>query len=215
MHSISPIWLMTGAVAVLALLVFERLEARFAAATAKLTASTCFVGLALSLDALSTQTGQLFFGGLLLCWLGDALLLSRGTSMAFQLGIGSFLLGHVAYAAAFYRWGIDGLGFTLAAIAIALLGLPTLHWLRPHVPAEFKIPVMSYVIVIGFMVACAVGAAQQSAPALAAAGALLFAASDLSVARERFVSPGFINSLWGLPAYYAAQIAIVLSLQAL
>ena len=215
MHSISPLWLMTGAVALLALLVFERLEARFAIAAAKLTASTCFVGLALSLDVHSTQTGQLFLGGLLLCWLGDALLLSRGMSMSFQLGIGAFLLGHVAYAAAFYRWGIDGLSFALAAVAILLLGLPILRWLRPHVPAEFRLAVISYVIVIGFMVACAIGAARHSAPALAAAGALLFAASDLSVARERFVSPGFINSLWGLPAYYVAQVAIVLSLQAI
>ena len=37
------------------------------------------------------------------------------------------------------------------------------------------------------------------------AAALLFYASDFFVARDRFVRPGFVNRLIGLPLYYAAQ----------
>jgi hypothetical protein len=37
--------------------------------------------------------------------------------------------------------------------------------------------------------------------------ALAFYGSDLSVARDRFLGAGFGNRLWGLPLYYAAQLA--------
>ena len=40
------------------------------------------------------------------------------------------------------------------------------------------------------------------------AGAVLFAVSDISVARDQFVRPAFINRLWGLPLYYAAQLLL-------
>jgi uncharacterized membrane protein YhhN len=46
-----------------------------------------------------------------------------------------------------------------------------------------------------------------------AAGALLFAASDLAVARDRFVRPALRNKLWGLPAYFAAQLLLAASLR--
>ena len=44
------------------------------------------------------------------------------------------------------------------------------------------------------------------------AGAVLFFASDLGVARDKFVAPGFPNRAWGLPAYYAGQLLIAWSL---
>jgi uncharacterized membrane protein YhhN len=43
-------------------------------------------------------------------------------------------------------------------------------------------------------------------------GALAFFLSDLSVARNRFVAPGFVNRLWGLPLYYAAQLLLASSI---
>jgi hypothetical protein len=65
-------------------------------------------------------------------------------------------------------------------------------------------------IVIGVMVACAVGASAATRDAWPAIGAIAFAASDLSVARDRFVKPSFVNVLWGLPVYYGAQIIIAI-----
>ena len=40
---------------------------------------------------------------------------------------------------------------------------------------------------------------------------MAFALSDLSVARDRFVRPGFANAAWGLPLYFAAQLVIASS----
>jgi uncharacterized membrane protein YhhN len=40
------------------------------------------------------------------------------------------------------------------------------------------------------------------------AGAALFYLSDLAVARQRFVAPGFENKLIGLPLYYAGQLLL-------
>ena len=42
-------------------------------------------------------------------------------------------------------------------------------------------------------------------------GAVMFYGSDLAVARDRFVAPGFSNRAWGLPLYYAAQLVIAAS----
>jgi uncharacterized membrane protein YhhN len=44
-------------------------------------------------------------------------------------------------------------------------------------------------------------------------GAVMFAVSDIFVARDRFVSPSVANRLWGLPLYYAAQLIFALSTQ--
>jgi uncharacterized membrane protein YhhN len=38
--------------------------------------------------------------------------------------------------------------------------------------------------------------------------ALYAVAFALSVARDRFVVPGFVNRAWGLPLYYAAQLVL-------
>ena len=47
-----------------------------------------------------------------------------------------------------------------------------------------------------------------------AAGACLFFASDLAVARDRFVARDFTNKLWGLPAYYIGQLLIAWAIAA-
>jgi hypothetical protein len=44
-----------------------------------------------------------------------------------------------------------------------------------------------------------------------AMGALAFTASDVSVARDRFVREDFFNRAWGLPLYYCAQLLLALS----
>jgi len=46
------------------------------------------------------------------------------------------------------------------------------------------------------------------------AGAVTFYVSDLSVARDRFLAPGFVNRLWGLPLYYGAQLLLAGSVTA-
>jgi hypothetical protein len=43
-------------------------------------------------------------------------------------------------------------------------------------------------------------------------GAGLFYVSDLAVARDRFIAPGFANAAWGLPLYYGGQLVLALTL---
>lgn len=61
------------------------------------------------------------------------------------------------------------------------------------------------------MLALAAGATAASGDWHIAAGALAFYLSDLSVARDRFVQPAFVNGLWGLPLYFAGQMLLARS----
>ena len=46
---------------------------------------------------------------------------------------------------------------------------------------------------------------------LVLAGAIAFYLSDLTVARDRFVTRGFENRIVGLPLYYTGQVLLALS----
>jgi uncharacterized membrane protein YhhN len=150
----------------------------------------------------------LLVAGLVLGAIGDLALMGRSDA-AFLVGLGAFLAGHVAYLVAFsldVEWGVwPAVG---AAIAIAL-GVGVTRWLRPHLSPPFTLAVPVYIVVICLMLAAGVGSG--TAHPLAALGAVLFAASDLFVARERFVAAGMVNPTLGLPLYYLAQTLIALS----
>jgi hypothetical protein len=74
--------------------------------------------------------------------------------------------------------------------------------------------VLAYLLTIASMVVLTIGAAAVGTPLLLPIGAILFAISDLAVARERFVVQAFSNKVWGLPFYYGAQVLIALSIEA-
>jgi len=80
--------------------------------------------------------------------------------------------------------------------------------LSPSVPPDMVVPVRTYMLVIGAMSALACGVTAAGGPWQVAVGALAFTASDVSVARDRFVRHEFANRAWGLPLYYAAQLLI-------
>lgn len=200
------------AVCVAALLWAERLGSRPAVAVAKIGASSCFVWAALAWGALDSSFGISMLTGLGLCWLGDALLIPRGQGVAFQLGIGAFLLGHVAYAISFGGLGVDFVALGVAGVALAVGVIRLMQWLGPHVPQDFKLPVRLYIFVISAMVGLSLAAVAAGHPLAIALGAVGFAASDISVARDRFVAPGFINGAWGLPLYFGSQLLMALSI---
>jgi uncharacterized membrane protein YhhN len=72
-------------------------------------------------------------------------------------------------------------------------------------------PVVAYIVVISVMVVFAFGAFGDGSTWLIPAGAVLFFASDLFVARNQFVAPDRVNRMWGLPLYYLAQVLFALS----
>lgn len=179
----------------------------------KVGASSSFVLLAWVLGAAGTRYGQLVLAALLLGWLGDVLLLSRQAA-AFMAGLVAFLLSHLFFAAAFVVSGWALPAAALATVVAAGTGHAVLRWLLPHTPPGFRKPVWAYVLVILAMCACAAGHAWASGRPDVLIGALLFAASDVAVARDRFVRPGPANRRWGWPTYYVAQLMLAWSVAA-
>jgi uncharacterized membrane protein YhhN len=204
-------WTAFTALATIALVAAELVHVPWAYRLCKVLASTGFVGLAVAAGAFAHAYGVTMLVGLALAWVGDVCLLARGSRRAFVAGLGAFALAHVAYAVGFAqlgpRWPIAG----LAAAGLALPAWRVLRWLAPHVPARLRVPVRSYVVIISAMLAMAVGGFAGDARLLVLAGAFGFYLSDLFVARERFVRPGPLNRLCGLPLYYGAQICLAWS----
>jgi uncharacterized membrane protein YhhN len=148
---------------------------------------------------------------LLACALGDVLLITKGAGPKFLAGMAAFALGHAGFAAAFWQRGIQPVATAIALALMAGVSVATLRWLGPRLPADMRVPIRVYIAIISLMVALAVGTSVANGSPWMAIGAVAFAASDLSVARERFVQPAFVNVLWGLPLYYAAQLVLAVS----
>ena len=153
--------------------------------------------------------------GLVFC-LGGDVLLAFGTKKTFLFGLVSFLLGHVFYVLAFSRLAPlgDWIGWELIVIVIA--SVIVFIWLKPHL-GKMTGPVIAYILIISLMLlgASAVLGRTELSPTgrgMVFAGALLFYLSDLFVARKRFVSPGTINRILGLPMYYAGQFLLAYSI---
>ena len=171
---------------------------------AKMAASTAFVAVALSLEAWDTGFGRWMLAGLVLSWLGDLLLTYRGRP-AFLGGLVAFLLAHVAYIVAFLVRGVAGPSW-FATLVVLAVGVFILRWLWPHVDQQMRLPVMAYVVTITLMVLAATAKVQADADWRIPVGAVAFYLPDVAVARDRFVAPGVVNRIWGLPLYYGAQL---------
>ena len=206
------------AVCVVLLLGRERRGDLVGQAILKLMASTSFVGCALVAGAWESTFGRWVIVALLLSWIGDACLLSRRRG-PFLAGLVSFLLAHLAYCAGFVALGADRQTALTGMAILVVVGAGYARWLLPHIESGMRLPVVVYLVVISMMVALGIGAAREAldhgiaAPiaALLLIAPLAFYLSDLAVARDRFVARAFVNRLWGLPLYYAAQILFAVS----
>jgi uncharacterized membrane protein YhhN len=199
------------ALAVAGLLVAERRHSQRGKWIAKPIASGAFIATALASGALDDVYGLLILAGLVLCLLGDVLLIPSGRVRVFRAGVFAFLAGHVAYGLAFLTQPLE-IGWLAGAAACLGVALGLVwRWLRSRLQAEMRGPVVAYLVVIGAMSTLAVALAGAGGPATVAVGALAFTASDVSVARDRFVREEFFNRAWGLPLYFCAQLLIALS----
>jgi uncharacterized membrane protein YhhN len=207
MGAVSILAVVACAAFVAGLLLAERRQARVARAVCKLGASSAFVVLALSLGAAATSYGKLVLVALLLSWAGDALLLSSAERVFFG-GLVAFLLAHVAYAVAFWTTGPPALVVLAALAGFGATGAVTLRWLWPYLTAGDRPPVSAYVLVIVVMCAAATGSSSAVGSLVPAVGAACFMASDVAVARDRFVVRSLANRLWGLPLYFFAQLLL-------
>ncbi len=163
-------------------------------------ASAGFVALGLVRAAPSPEA-RAILAALALSWLGDVFLIPK-TKTWFRLGLFAFLLGHLAFAVSFFIHGIDSRFAIGALVVLTVFAYFFWRWIGPHVEARMRAPVIAYIAVISTMVAAAVGV-HEPRPL---AAALAFYLSDVSVARDTFVSRSFVNRAWGLPLYYGAQL---------
>lgn len=178
---------------------------------AKPLALALLVGVALAVDAGDPSVRWLVVVGLALSLVGDVALL--GPERVFLVGLGSFLLAHLAYVAAFVRAGVTGwgwLGLAVVAVGVAVLGRRVVSGARAH-DVALAVPVAGYVAVISAMVVVAVGTGVP----LAALGALLFYGSDSVLGWDRFVAPLPHGRLATMVTYHLGQGLIVLALPGL
>lgn len=175
----------------------------------RMSASTGFLALAVACGAFKFRYGQLVFAALIFCWLGDLLL-----GFSFRLGLLAFLIGHVILITAFCVRGFS-MEWTLVSIGIAFIfGAGVLLWLHPHVPKNQQLYVFAYMVFISVMVVFAAGTRGDSGSILILLGAVAFYFSDIFVARQCFVSSSRMNSIIGLPLYYAAVLMLAFSIKA-
>lgn len=203
-----PASVVVCAVAVAGLLLAEYRDWRGGMWLTKPLASAAFIWLGLAAGALDSGYGRLVLLALVLCLLGDILLIPRERPKVFRAGVFAFLLGHVAYGAAFLSRPLAPGGLLIGAIVLGVVIAAVLRWLGKSLPADMVAAVRTYMLVIGVMSALACGVTAAGGPWAVAVGALAFTASDISVARDRFVRHQFVNRAWGLPLYYAAQLLL-------
>ena len=174
-------------------------------------ASAGFVAAGMLSPTLAAWSSKWLVVGLCFAALGDVLLIPRG-KRAFLAGLVAFLVGHVCYAVAFGVMGVHPLALGVAGAAVLVVAVFVCRWLMPHVEGPMRVPVLAYVTVISAMVALSASTFVQTRAWLPLLGAGLFYVSDLAVARERFVTRGFVNRAWGLPTYYGGQLVLAASL---
>jgi uncharacterized membrane protein YhhN len=198
-------------VLLIVLLIFEQREYLWGKLLAKPLLSCLFVLAAvMAASHLATYT-IIIVVGLVLCLVGDVCL-AFPQQTAFRIGLVAFLLGHVAYIAAFASTAYPNWGLWIAAVGALPVSSLVYYRLQPFL-GGMKTAVMAYIVVITVMVIAAGGVFGDLHLALPGRflvlnGAFSFYLSDIFVARQRFVQPSFWNRLIGLPLYYLGQFQI-------
>ncbi len=164
---------------------------------------------ALTLDPESGSMRTWFVVALLCSLAGDVFLMLP--SDRFVEGLGSFLLGHVAYVAGFLALGIEAGPAAIAAVAVAVavgpVGLRIVRGATSH-DSRLTVPVAAYITVISAMIVAAGGSTRP----LAIVGAVSFAFSDSLIGWTRFVRPAGFAPVTIMVTYHLGQAFLVFSL---
>jgi len=152
--------------------------------------------------------------GLLLSLGGDLALMFQENRKAFTLGLGLFLLAHVAYIITFILLSRFSVRDILPAIILLAAGIGFCLLLKPNL-GKMKVPVIVYILVISLMVSRAFGTldnpvfSTMQAPMIIT-GAILFYISDVILAACRFWKPWKYHRI-SLAFYYSSQILLALA----
>ena len=205
-------------------IVLEQKKRMLAALLLKAAASLSFVFAGFVAFALTSipAFGRLIVVGLMLGAIGDVclnlrFLLTGRAKVIFLLGIGTFLLGHIAYLIALIGLNPKALLFALPLAAIVSYSMIRFVLARVEVSGAIKTFGIVYLCVV-FLMACVSLAlfaldAQSPGRAVFATGALLFAASDVLLVLNQFGKKTYraLRPL-NLSLYYLGQVCICLTI---
>jgi uncharacterized membrane protein YhhN len=168
------------------------------------------IGCALALHPDEGAVRAWFVAALVLCLIGDVFLMLPQDLFVF--GLGSFLLGHIAYIVGMHVDGVDGprflIGIVIVMVLLAVIGTRILRGVRAGSDPALAGPVVAYMFVISAMVASAIGVGHPAG----VLGAGLFYASDALIAWNRFIGETRHGRLAIIVTYHLAQVGLVLSL---
>jgi uncharacterized membrane protein YhhN len=180
--------------------------------------STLMVGAIAWLSFLEPSRNQVYtigvLVGLLLSFGGDVALMFPENRRAFAVGLGLFLLAHVAYTVVFLTMGRFSGRDVLSAVLLLIMGVGFYTLIKPNL-GTMRIPVVVYIVVISVMVHRAVsvlaGAAFSGTQGvMVVLGAVLFYVSDIILAASRFWRSWRYHRL-SLAFYYSGQFLIALA----
>ncbi|PKL19284.1 MAG: lysoplasmalogenase [Spirochaetae bacterium HGW-Spirochaetae-5] len=197
------------------LLYFEKKESVKGLLIVKPLLSSLFIITALIQNHQNMIYFYIILSGLLLCLIGDVCLIFFFNKKIFTSGLAAFLAGHIMYMIAFFKFGESGTAVYAAGILCLTISSFIFIKLKPHL-GNMKKPVIAYIAIITVMVISAFSFHENSIVSQTIrntiiAAALIFYASDIFVARHRFVKKEFLNRAIGLPMYYTAQFMLALS----
>jgi uncharacterized membrane protein YhhN len=142
----------------------------------------------------------------------DATREDENPDTAFLTGLGCFLFGHLAYLVAFTRHGlhpVQVVAGVLVVVGASALALPrVLRGADRDGGSTLAVVVAGYSAVLGAMAVLGFGTAAVAT----ALGALLFLASDTTLAWNRFVQPLRRGPVLVAVTYHLAQLLIVIGL---
>jgi uncharacterized membrane protein YhhN len=175
----------------------------------KPAATTALVVIAALAGGMAGDARATLLVAVVLCLAGDVALLDK-SERRFLLGLAAFAAGHVAYVATALLVGVSWPRLAAAFPVLALLlgfqaSTRILPGARRRGGDTLFVAVAVYSLIISAMVVTAFGTASW----LAAAGAALFALSDVLIAYDRFVRPVERADLPIMVTYHSGQLLLV------
>ena len=165
----------------------------------------------LAMEPTDSTARWCFVVALAFSMLGDIFLMLPDRDRWFVFGLGSFLVGHLAYIPGLVLLSFGAVGFLVGLafvfVAMATIGRRVVKAVQDGEP-KLLVPVMVYMGVISLMVACAFATAKP----IAILGALLFYGSDSMIAWNGFVKPFRHANVAIMVTYHLGQIGLVLAL---
>jgi uncharacterized membrane protein YhhN len=151
--------------------------------------------------------------GALLCSVSGDILLDLPYANTFVFGLVAFLVGHLFYSVLFFRYAKSPDGFGTWIIAGLVIFAGVMIWIFRGISPSLYGPVVLYILVI---VTMSIGALLVPARNhLLFGGALLFIASDVVLAVNKFLLAIPYGRVINISLYFIAQFVIIMAARAI